>query len=393
MTHGIGMHRHIAAIAIVFVCSTASAQHDRLGMEGATAEERGRNLFDWVWEPTTLPRGPGKADGLGPLFNARSCSECHHQGGSGGSGSNRHDIEILSLRLRGNRLSMQLPESAGKIHAGFRSSPEVVLHRFSTDPTYATYRESVPGPHGDVVAEITRRNTPSLFGAGEIDKISDRTILDEAARQEQSGLRGRVGRTTDGRVGKFGWKATKATLREFVELAAAGELGLETASERQAADPRGGSKPSEAVDLGTAQIESLTAFVASLPKPQHDPGVISDSGRELFRQIGCADCHVPNLGRATGIHSDLLLHQMSAEDEAVRPDPAEASATKVRPGEWRTPPLWGVRHSAPYLHDGSAATLDQAIRTHGGEGAAAAEAYNRLDGNRQNDVLNYLKSL
>ena len=67
-------------------------------MEGKTPVERGKTLFDWVWEPTTLPRIEGRADGLGPMFNARSCAECHHQGGSGGSGSIDHNIDIITVR-------------------------------------------------------------------------------------------------------------------------------------------------------------------------------------------------------------------------------------------------------------------------------------------------------
>ena len=116
-------------------------------------------------------------------------------------------------------------------------------------------------------------------------------------------------------------------------------------------------------------------------------------GYPVFESVGCATCHSRSWA-VNGLYSDLLLHDMgdrisdsggygmSAPPGGVR-DLAVAtgqprSSGEAGPTEWRTPPLWGVADSAPYLHDGRASTLDEAIRLHGGEAAATATRYTKL---------------
>lgn len=439
--HGRKIGSFALAVATLLTCAPAQAQHDRLGLEGATAAERGRNLFDWVWEKTTLPAVAGRADGLGPMFNARSCSECHHQGGSGGGGSNDRNIDIVTARpadfgfaqvpayafsysfrfvngrfeyrfgdggedarkARAETLRRLDPAMLATVHEGFRQSPSVVLHKFSTDPTWRDDRRKVPGSHGDFVVELSQRNTPSLFGAGLIDSLDEKAIVNQASRQRLLGMGGRVARTSDGRVGKFGWKGQKATLREFVEEAAAGELGLETPNRHQGADPRGPAEPAPAIDLGKEQIDAITAFVATLPRPEVDGAEPTRAGQRLFRELECSKCHVPNLGRIEGLYSDLLLHDMKPEIResgqyqvfgTSQPAAAEADPdSAARADEWRTPPLWGIRSSAPYMHDGRAAGLEEAIREHGGEAEASARKYARLSAKQKDDLISFLRSL
>jgi CxxC motif-containing protein (DUF1111 family) len=432
------------AVLTTIASGTAAAQHDRLGLEGATAVERGRNLFDWVWEKTTLPAAAGRADGLGPMFNARSCSECHHQGGSGGSGSNDRNIDIVTARpadfgfgfgqvpayafsysfrfvngrfeyrfgngndaaerqARNENLRRLDPALLATVHEGFRQSPSVVLHKFSTDPTWREYRRTVPGSHGDFVVEVSHRNTPSLFGTGLIETLKDEVLVNQAGRQRLLGMGGRVARTADGRVGKFGWKGQKATLRDFVEEAAAGELGLETPNRHQGADPRGPAEPAPAIDLGKDQIDSITAFVASLPRPEPDESASSRSGQRLFRELECTKCHVPNLGGIEGIYADLLLHDMKPEiresgqyqvfGTSTAAAVADTADSAPRADEWRTPPLWGIRNSAPYMHDGRAAGLDEAILEHGGEAEASARKYARLSDHQRDQLIRFLRGL
>ena len=138
------------------------------------------------------------------------------------------------------------------------------------------------------------------------------------------------------------------------------------------------------------ECDALTAYVRSLPAPvARAPADAKDeaatrAGEATFRSIGCADCHLPKLGDVEGIYSDLLLHDMGPRlgDSGVYgvfergaeggrsprlaegPPGRDAPAT---PQEWRTPPLWGLRDSGPYLHDGRAETIDQAITLHGGQ--------------------------
>jgi CxxC motif-containing protein (DUF1111 family) len=154
-----------------------------------------------------------------------------------------------------------------------------------------------------------------------------------------------------------------------------------------------------------------------LPRPaaaaaaNHREESTRKAARTLFKSIGCAECHAEKLGAVEGIYSDLLLHAMSpeladtssysaflaADPPAAKVVPAGARAGKPnRPAateEWRTPPLWGLRDSAPYLHDGRAGTIDEAIRLHGGEATASAQRYRQLPHREQSLLQSFLLSL
>ena len=208
-----------------------------------------------------------------------------------------------------------------------------------------------------------------------------------------------MSRLKDGRIGRFGWKAQTATLKEFVLSAAAGEMGLEVPGRRQAADPRLPGFVATGLDMDEAECDALTDYVRSLPMPiaiepdDDRESMQRKSGEEAFKSIGCAQCHLPKLGGIDGMYSDLLLHDMSpglgdsdaysvfvgdAPRAAVarRPDRSGTGTSTIH--EWRTPPLWGLRDSGPYLHDGRAASIDQAIAMHGGQGASSARRYAEL---------------
>ena len=144
----------------------------------------------------------------------------------------------------------------------------------------------------------------------------------------------------------------------------------------------------------------LIDYVRSLPVPvatkPADDKIVSQikAGEATFKTIGCASCHLPKLGEVEGIFSDLLLHDMglssaiptrtpsSPVNHQGRAVPEPADPDRTRPGtgtasarEWRTPPLWGLRDSGPYLHDGRAARIAEAITMHGGQGATAARRF------------------
>jgi CxxC motif-containing protein (DUF1111 family) len=208
-------------------------------------------------------------------------------------------------------------------------------------------------------------------------------------------------------VGRFGWKGQSSSLASFVRAACANELGLGNPGQEQ---PRPLGRPDyqpPGLDLTDEQCDQLTAFVANLPRPDErlpeDPAAAADAraGKGLFRSVGCADCHTPDLGGVGGLYSDLLLHRMGEElqgggsyNEPPRPvNPDTPSGDGPSPGEWRTPPLWGVADSAPYLHDGRAPTLEEAIALHGGQGADAARRFAGLGGPRQAQLVAFLKTL
>lgn len=415
-------------------------------VDGATLAA-GRELFERVWAPKD-PRSHG-GDGLGPVFNAQSCLACHDQGGPGGGGSASRNIEVVTpaaatgyggysysfaMDFGSGRFEYHFgtpqsgrkgktpridPNLLGTIHPGFREAQSVVLHKFGIDAQYATWRDAVPGPHGPIVVQTAQRNPTALFGAGLIDTISDDAIEDAAKRKINSAsrVRGRVSRQRDGRIGRFGWKGQTATLADFVRSAAANEIGLEVPGQPQAADPRLPGIGASGPDMNDAECQALIAYVRSLRAPAPRGNVVAadpeavKAGEATFRSVGCADCHLPRLGDVEGIYSDLLLHDMGprlgdsgvygvftagrdapAPRRGARPGRADENAP-AGPQEWRTPPLWGLRDSAPYLHDGRAETLDQAITLHAGQGQSSAHRYAQLTPKRKQQLEAFLKSL
>jgi CxxC motif-containing protein (DUF1111 family) len=136
-----------------------------------------------------------------------------------------------------------------------------------------------------------------------------------------------------------------------------------------------------------------------LPDVVAEQGPIKE-GKELFSKVGCADCHIPDMGDVAGIYSDLLLHRMGEEligggsysdPPPVLPDLVSGDGPHA--SEWRTPPLWGVSDSAPYLHDGRAATLEEAIEAHGGQAERSKGEFQKLSAYDKSCVVGFLKSL
>jgi CxxC motif-containing protein (DUF1111 family) len=381
----------------------------------------GHDLFEHTWTAKD-PKSPD-GDGLGPVFNANSCVACHNQGAPGGGGSLDNNVVTYSVRLPG-----QKPRE-GVVHAnatrGFKRETLRDVHPELPDITRPTLEQLVRVPNsnsnerlirmptGVVVSQV---NPPALFGSRLIDAIPNRILIAEEKSQRLKWGNaptgkdefpvGRVSRLPDGRVGKFGWKAQTATLSDFVQAACANELGLGNPNQPQ---PRPLNKPDYVpvgLDLTQEQCDQITSFVASLPQPVEralcdEKGCENAAaGKKLFSTIGCADCHTPNVGSVEGIYSDLLLHRMGAEMvgagayyEVVVPIPDSDPNAGPQPSEWRTPPLWGVADSAPYMHDGRAATLEDAINFHGGQGKHAAQRFSQLGKTERGQVIAFLKTL
>jgi CxxC motif-containing protein (DUF1111 family) len=378
----------------------------------------GRELFEHEWAPND-PLAHG--DGLGPVFNAKSCATCHFQGGLGGGGGLEHNAVGFEVFPR-------------------RDDPTFItggIHNFSTDPAFqeseAKLRQLYPAVKGRTIqsgspgctttttipdfdpVRTESVQTTALFGAGWVDLISDRAILRNArnrgVRNATNELQfdfnnvpvGRV-RHVRGGVGKFGWKALSATLEEFVAAACANELGLGTPYTEQAKPL--GANTSSAPDLDKKQFRALVGFVKTLPKPvEVAAGPDTAGGKLLFASVGCAVCHVPDLGGVKGVYSDFLLYSLDdppppgsrAGDYNTGPSPLlglpERPEHEPKPSEWKTPALWGVADSAPYLHDGSAATLQDAILRHGGDAKRVRERYNALSPGEKAALVAFLGTL
>jgi CxxC motif-containing protein (DUF1111 family) len=258
-------------------------------------------------------------------------------------------------------------------------------------------------------------NTTALFGLGWVDRISGKTIRHQSLRvataavgKELTGnfggvVPGRPRVLPDGRVGKFGWKAQFATLEEFVAAACANEIGLGNPRMEQARPMVGVAYPSVERDLTDGQFRTLVAFVDTLPRPieatPDDPGhkVRSERGKALFREIGCAVCHTPDVGGVEGVYSDFLLHRLDDRSAGkggyTETPPVPLPEDYPLPEEWKTPLLWGVADSAPYFHDGGSPTLEAAVLRHHGDAEAVTAAYRNLPADDRHALIDFLKTL
>jgi CxxC motif-containing protein (DUF1111 family) len=321
-------------------------------------------------------------------------------------------------------------------HPGFRTSRSVVLHRFGVDPMYKGWRlkllgneqladmvESVDTEIQQVQQEIgvlsprlatrggapltngmilSQRNPPALFGVGLIDALPEAVLL-AAEKQKFPEIRGRANRLKDGRIGRFGWKAETPDLREFVLSACANELGLEVPGHHQAPSPLEPDAKAKGLDLTPEECDALVAYVRHLPVPAgRRPAGPQElqavkQGRSLFEAAGCVTCHRTRLGEIDGVYSDLLLHDMgqalSDSGSYYGISEPDSSPGGVKRQEWRTPPLWGFRDSGPYLHDGRARDLEEAVAFHGGEAVNSARRFFKLMPEERLRVQAFLRSL
>ncbi len=390
---------------------TASANIDPL------MAQAGEVLFKHDWKPKDALSPEG--DGLGPVFNARSCVACHNQGAPGGAGGLEHNVTTFTVRKRDEmRQGVVHAASVGSraetlqdVDSSFPATSQPTLEQLVRLQGSTNHCLSFPtGVH------LSQRNTPALFGVKLIDEIPERDILAGAKSQRLKwGLApsedetvpvGRALHLADGRVGRFGWKAQIASLSDFVQTACANELGLSNPGHAQPTPIyRGASSQAVGLDLTLEQCNQLTAFCASLSRPEERlpkdvTAIQAAAGEKLFTKVGCADCHTPKLGPVDRIYSDLLLHSMGPDlvgggsyGEPPIPLPDIPDDDSPSPSEWRTPPLWGVADSAPYLHDGRAATLTEAIQLHKGQGLRSAKNFAQLNPDEQGQLIGFLKTL
>lgn len=306
-------------------------------------------------------------------------------------------------------------------------------------------------PCDDVYIIHSQRNTPALFGSGLIDLIPDELLHEQAQREKKFNVGGRVSQLAGDQLGKFGWRAQLPSLKTFVLSACANELGLEVAGHSQTRNPHLPGQRLSRPEVSEEDTDAMIEYVSLLDAPAVDCSseeykrVVN--GLRTFEDVGCAECHVRHLGPAKNIYSDLLLHDMGAElsdplgaspeietitspnlegtgtrsffeapravnvyyvgtiltrDVTTVPnteDPftdvvQQFAETSIDPRqEWRTPPLWGCADSAPYMHDGRAATLDDAIAQHGGQANLVRLRFMRLPKEKRDDVLLFLSRL
>jgi len=336
----------------------------------------------------------GAEDGLGPAFNGTSCAGCHNIPAIGGAGP------ITEVRAGYRDEQGAFKELEGG----------TLFHLFSIPDHRCQVR--IP-PEANVIA---RRISIPVFGAGLVEAIADATIIamEDPNDSNHDGISGRANRITDvatarPRIGRFGWKSQHATLLAFSGDAYRNEMGItndlfpeEVAlgvdpEKLRLCDPV--ADPEDRPDPRTRLrgIDNFEAFLRFLAPTARGP--LSDAaaaGERVFLQTGCAACHVPVLitsaspnpvfdRKPVPLFSDLLLHDIGTGD-GIAQDGAE-------PDEIRTPALWGLRFRRPLLHDGSAATIDEAIRRHDNEARRARDHYHGLTAGDRAALLSFLGSL
>jgi CxxC motif-containing protein (DUF1111 family) len=332
--------------------------------------------------------------GLGPIFNNNSCAACHALQASGGAGT-----------VTVTRFGRRLPDGS---FDPLTALDGTLLHAQAIDPAVA---EHIP-PEANVIAQ---RITTPLFGLGLIEAIPDDTIRGLAQRRKPEGIGGRAAEVTDivdgsQRVGRLGWKAQHASVLGFAADAYVNEMGISNRFFPHDIAPNGNQAllaqydkvpdPEDTVDpaTGKADVDRAADFVRLLaPPPLQRPDADAIAGAFVFERLQCAACHVPVLFTGDSpvralahvpvrLFSDLLLHDMGALGDGIA-----QGAAGVR--EMRTSPLWGLRGRGPYLHDGRATTVSDAIRAHGGEGAGAAQAFGQLGDDDVRQLLAFLGTI
>jgi CxxC motif-containing protein (DUF1111 family) len=335
-------------------------------------------------------------EGLGPAFNGASCAVCHSVPAIGGSGT----VAEIRAGRRNERGEFETLDA----------TRETLFQIFSV-PSHAC--QPMLPPTANVIA---RRVPIPLFGAGLVEAIPDDAILALADPFDRNGddVSGRAAivrdlATGEPRVGRFGWKAQHATLLVFGADAYRNEMGITndlfreeagfgiTAEQMRRCDPI--PDPEDVPDPRTRRrgIDNFASFMKLLAPvgraPAHD---LVRAGEQIFAAIGCRACHVPVLTTAPSanrlfdrrpvpLFSDLLLHDVGTGDGIGQPPAA--------PDEIRTPALWGLRFRRPLLHDGSAATVTDAISRHAAEADLARQGFDRLDGHDRAALLAFLDTL
>ncbi|WP_417667768.1 di-heme oxidoredictase family protein [Roseibium sp.] len=413
----------------------------------------GNGVFKKMW--ASSPSSTQASDGLGPLYNARSCQGCHLKDGRGRPPRPGDEAVSLFLRLS---IPPQTPE-----HEALLASKQLLS---IPEPTYGNQFQAfavpgIPGEgrfdielenievplngeepavlqkpnyiirdlgYGDLHPEvlISPRVAPPMIGLGLLEAIHAGDIEAKADPDDVDGdgISGKGSRVRDAETGKltigrFGWKASNPTVRSQSADAFSGDIGIGSpdrpapwgdCTEKQTLCrnmPHGEQErlgPTEAPD---PVLELVTFYSKNLAVPARrdvtDPQVLK--GKSIFHSIGCVSCHTPKYVTSRDAenpahqfqliwpYTDLLLHDMGEGLADGRP---VGDATGR---EWRTPPLWGigltetVNNHTRFLHDGRARNLLEAILWHGGEAEPARNRVAALPPEDRAALIRFLESL
>ncbi len=414
----------------------------------------GNALFRKVW--VSSPSSTLSSDGLGPLFNARGCQNCHLKDGRGHPPEGPEENAVsMFLRLSvppqdadqqtllDSRGVLLFPEptygeqlqvfavpglrAEGKMAIEYTEKPVTL-----GDGTVVSLRAPAYsiadlgyGPLSDNVM-LSPRVAPQMIGLGLLENVPQEDVLAQADPDDRDadGISGKPNWVKDIaggeiKLGRFGWKAGAPSIRVQSASAFSGDIGISTPLVNR---PSGDCTPAQAECLAMPTGEQAERGVSEAPDPVldlvtfysqnlgvprrrdiDDPAVLS--GKQHFYELGCISCHTPKYVTSreapTDAHkfqliwpyTDLLLHDMGEGLADHRPEGAADGF------EWRTPPLWGIGLTETvsghtlFLHDGRARNLTEAILWHGGEAEAAKSGFANLTKSQRDDLIAFLESL
>ena len=378
-------------------------------------------------------------DGLGPLFNAQSCRECHQSPVTGGV-SQVTELRVGHKGRDGNFQTPEIPINHGSEIIKGRSL--VNQRAICPNPAFPNVDILERVPASETIR--TLRTSLSTRGDGFVEAVDDATLLDISKKQcKQDGgkICGMVIRVPvvespgETRAGRFGWKNQHASLLSFSADAYLNEMGITnrlfpdevTNLCNTVAEPN--DKPGAD---GLSDIDHFARFIRASEAPGRDPTQSATSaakaGEVLFAKVGCGICHVQTLTTAAAgtiinggkfaipaelgsrtfhPYGDFLLHDIGTGDGIVMAmqehygkqmylvqwkglslEAYQATANKIR-----TAPLWGVRMRPALMHDGSSLTFRDAILRHRGEAKNVTASFERLNQADQDAIIEFLKSL
>lgn len=328
------------------------------------------------------------ADGLGPVFNERSCGACHDLGAPGGAG-------LISVTRFGKSTASGF-DSLSSLGGSVIQAQGI--GRVGT----CDYRGEVVPPEANVT---TDRMTTPIFGAGFVEAVPDATFRALAAAQPAE-VRGRTNEVTSGgetHVGRFGWKAQVTTLDSFSSGAFLNEMGITSPNSPNEVCPQGNCdalscNPAPGLNDDGTRVAAAATFMRLLAAPARtSPPVATAAGERAFDRLGCASCHTPALETGESPisalsnatfhpYSDFLLHDMGALGDGIQQGNARGS-------EMRTAPLWGIHLRSVFLHDGRATSIDDAIRAHAGQAATSRDRYVAAPAHVRRELVRFVRSL
>jgi CxxC motif-containing protein (DUF1111 family) len=427
----------IAFLCTAFVVFAQQAQAPR-GTEAPTGFDDGHNGLvgdeDFAADKEEFDGAEQIADGLGPVYNAQGCRECHQNPISGGASQ----VTELRVGQRGPNGRFENP----RIVLG---NGDVIAGRSLVNDRAICPEAQMRVP--DTATIRTLRLSISVLGDGFVEAVADQTLID-IAKQQCAATRGRIcgqvinvpiveSKSAETRAGRFGWKNQHASLVSFSADAYLNEMGITSELQKVEVvkDEVCGYKapqPNSPTEAGLIDdVGRFARFMRATKAPPRDAKLAAtreaQRGEQLFAQVGCATCHVPTLQTApTGTKltsefavppalgnkifhpfSDFLLHNVGTGDGIVmipeehhgrdmrRRNFRNFSDREVESTQWkiRTAPLWGVRMRTRLMHDGGSVTLNDAIRRHRGEASEVTERYERLSDADRETLLTFLRSL